>query len=104
MYGTTKDMTAGEGIYREAALMNPDDEIYRPAGLGGDNLVPDGIVLKPPPAVLDDPDFYITKKLPDRVFYRGYPLAEKRENLVGDEGPAPRSEQRAAASLGALLD
>lgn len=28
-------MTAGEGIYREAALMSPDDNIYRPAGLGG---------------------------------------------------------------------
>lgn len=49
------------------------------------NLVPDGIVLKPPPAVLDEPDFFITKKLPDRVFYRGYPLAEKREALVDDD-------------------
>ena len=29
-------MTAGTGIYREAALMNPDDEIYRPASLGGE--------------------------------------------------------------------
>ena len=68
------------------------------------NLVPDGIVLKPPPAVLDDADFFVTKKLPDRVFYRGYPLAERRENLEGDDGPPPASEQRALASLSALLD
>ena len=67
------------------------------------NLVPDGIVLKPPPAALEDPDFFVTKKLPDRVFYRGYPLAERRENLEGDDAP-PAAEQRAAASLSALLD
>eukprot|EP01044_Picomonas_judraskeda_P017005 COSAG03_NODE_3120_length_2202_cov_0.786020_2_plen_488_part_00 len=67
------------------------------------NLVPDGIVLKPPPAALEDPDFFVAKKLPDRVFYRGYPLAERRENLEGDDAP-PAAEQRAAASLSALLN
>jgi hypothetical protein len=36
-------MTAGEGIYREAALMNPDDDIYRPAGLGGDGWWDDAV-------------------------------------------------------------
>ena len=29
-------MTYGEGLYREAALMDDDDEIFRPAGLGGE--------------------------------------------------------------------
>ena len=36
-------MTAGAGIYREAALMNPDDDIYRPAGLGGDGWWDDAV-------------------------------------------------------------
>ena len=26
----------GDGLYREAALMDDDDDLYRPAGLGGD--------------------------------------------------------------------
>ena len=51
------------------------------------NPVADGIVLKPPPAVFDNADFFVTKKLPDRVFYRGYPLAEPVENLVTDATP-----------------
>ena len=38
-----RSMTAGEGIYREAALMNPDDEIYRPAGLGGEGWWDDAV-------------------------------------------------------------
>ena len=67
------------------------------------NPVRDSIVLRPPPSVNDDPDYLLTKKLPDRVFYRGYPLAEPAENLIGDDAP-PASEQRAAASLSALLD
>ena len=39
-------MTAGEGIYREADLMNPDDDtsIYRPAGLGGEGWWDDAVV------------------------------------------------------------
>ena len=65
------------------------------------NAVADGIVLKPPPVVFDDADFFVTKRLPDRVFYRGYPLAEPAENLL-DDAPTD-AEQRAAASLGALL-
>ena len=36
-------MTAGAGIYREAALMNPDDDIYRPAGLGGQGWWDDAV-------------------------------------------------------------
>ena len=36
-------MTAGAGIYREAALMNPDDNIYRPAGLGGEGWWDDAV-------------------------------------------------------------
>ena len=72
------------------------------------NLVPDGIVLKPPPAALEDPDFFVTKKLPDRVFYKGYPLAENLSNLVDDGSTQPggtsAAESRAAASLAALLD
>ena len=65
------------------------------------NAVPGGIVLKPPPAVLQDADFFVTKRLPDRVFYRGYPLAEPADNVL-DDAPTD-AEQRAAASLGALL-
>jgi hypothetical protein len=65
------------------------------------NAVPGGIVLKPPPAVFDEPDFFVTKRLPDRVFYRGYPLAEPADNVLDDAPTA--AEQRAAASLGALL-
>jgi hypothetical protein len=49
------------------------------------NPVRDGIVLRPPPSVNDDPDYLLTKKLPDRVFYLGYPLAEKLEALI-EEG------------------
>eukprot|EP01043_Picozoa_sp_COSAG02_P033303 COSAG02_NODE_2266_length_9286_cov_2.788723_3_plen_582_part_00 len=64
------------------------------------NPVRDGIVLRPPPSVNEDPDYLLTKKLPDRVFYRGFPLAEKRDALI-DEGPS--AMDRAAASLGALL-
>ena len=37
------NMTAGAGIYREAALMNPDDDIYKPAGLGGDGWWDDAV-------------------------------------------------------------
>ena len=48
------------------------------------NLVPGGMVLKPPPVVLDDQDFFVNKALPDRVFYRGYPLAESADNLLDD--------------------
>ena len=62
------------------------------------NVVADGIVLKPPPAVLEEPDFFVTKKLPDRLFYKGYPLAEKR-----DDG-ATATEKRAADALASLLD
>ena len=65
------------------------------------NPVRDSIVLRPPPSVNEDPDYLLTKTLPDRVFYRGYPLAERREALV-DEGPT--AMDRAAASLSALLD
>ena len=36
-------MTAGAGIYREAALMNLDDDIYRPAGLGGEGWWSDAV-------------------------------------------------------------
>ena len=36
-------MTAGEGIYREAGLMNTDDDIYRPAGLGGEGWWDDAV-------------------------------------------------------------
>ena len=61
------------------------------------------LMLRPPPSVNEDPDYLLTKKLPDRVFFRGYPLAEPVENLIGDDAP-PASEQRAAASLSALLD
>eukprot|EP01043_Picozoa_sp_COSAG02_P041793 COSAG02_NODE_3497_length_6651_cov_14.115655_3_plen_377_part_00 len=68
------------------------------------NLVPDGIVLKPPPAVLEDPDFFVTKKLPDRVFYKGYPLAEQRSALVDDADRATPAESRAATNLSSLLD
>ena len=56
-----------------------------------------------PPSVNDDPDYQLTLKLPDRVFYRGYPLAERLENLEGDDAP-PAAERRAAASLSALLN
>ena len=66
------------------------------------NPVADGIVLKPPPAVFDDADFFVTKQLPDRVFYRGYPLAEPSDNLVRDDTATP-AEKRAADSLAALL-
>ena len=37
------NMTAGAGIYREAALMNPDDDIYKPARLGGDGWWDDAV-------------------------------------------------------------
>jgi hypothetical protein len=61
-------------------------------------------VLRPPPSVNDDPDYQLTKKLPDRVFYRGFPLAEKRDALLDDAGAATDAEKRVAASLSALLD
>eukprot|EP01046_Picozoa_sp_COSAG06_P008655 COSAG06_NODE_440_length_15762_cov_75.979825_4_plen_565_part_00 len=66
------------------------------------NAVPDGIVLKPPPAVLQDADFFVTKRLPDRVFYRGYPLAEPAGNL-DDADRATPAEKRAADALARLL-
>ena len=46
------------------------------------NVVAGGIVLRPPPSVLDDQDYFVTKQLPDRVFYRGYPLAEPIGNMA----------------------
>ena len=67
-------------------------------------LVHAGLVLKPPPEMFNEPPYEPTKKIGDRVFYRSFPLAERRENLVDDDGPAPASEQRAAASLADLLD
>ena len=67
------------------------------------NAVADGIVLKPPPIVLENPDFFVTKKLPDRVFYRGYPLAEPADNLDDPDRATP-AEKRVADSLAALLD
>ena len=36
MHSLKQIMTCGEGLYREAALMDDDDEIYRPAGMGGE--------------------------------------------------------------------
>ena len=33
----------GEGLYREAALMDGDDDIFRPAGLGGDGWWDDAV-------------------------------------------------------------
>ena len=49
------------------------------------NPVPGGIVIKPPPAVFKDADFFVTKQLPDRVFYKGYPLAEPAQNMIVDD-------------------
>ena len=61
-------------------------------------------MLKPPPAVLDDADFFVTKQLPDRVFYRGFPLAEKRDARLDDADRATPAEKRAADALARLLD
>ena len=58
------------------------------------NVVADGIVLKPPPATLEDADFFVTKQLPDRVFYKGFPLAEKRGARLDDAGAATDAEKR----------
>eukprot|EP01046_Picozoa_sp_COSAG06_P103778 COSAG06_NODE_49954_length_322_cov_0.502242_1_plen_63_part_01 len=33
----------GDGLYREAALMDGDDDIVRPAGLGGDGWWDDAV-------------------------------------------------------------
>jgi hypothetical protein len=50
-----------------------------------------------------DADFSVTKRLPDRVFYRGYPLAEPADNL-DDPDRATAAEKRVADSLARLLD
>ena len=49
------------------------------------NIVRGGIVLKPPPAVFENQTYEVTKQVPNRVFYKGYPLAEPAQNMIVDD-------------------
>ena len=55
-----------------------------------------GIVLQPPPDVFDAPDYKIVKALPDRVYYSGFPLAEKTSAVLP---PTPALQHPPAAPV-----